>query len=245
MAHPGESDEAYARRLAMEDGSHAVPMGGVPMRHGGFPSHAAYPQVVHGVPVATVVSDAPSGGGSGSGSAFGQPTIVQVTGQPVHIVGGPLRPGQRVGGPALAIVDTTAGVSRRLADGKLLTVFQLSRSVKLFAMLDMFFIVLWSLSIPLLLLAIVLPALGYWGAKNFTAGPVWAYVVFIVLHIMGRVAYVGMAEGMVMWVVLINLLGIMVEAYILRIVWAFLQLLRTCSAAEQHDLREVSTAHHW
>uniref|UniRef100_A0A7S1GAN6 Uncharacterized protein n=1 Tax=Bicosoecida sp. CB-2014 TaxID=1486930 RepID=A0A7S1GAN6_9STRA len=185
------------------------------------------------------------GGGSGSGSAFGQPTIVQVTGQPVHIVGGPLRPGQRVGGPALAIVDTTAGVSRRLADGKLLTVFQLSRSVKLFAMLDMFFIVLWSLSIPLLLLAIVLPALGYWGAKNFTAGPVWAYVVFIVLHIMGRVAYVGMAEGMVMWVVLINLLGIMVEAYILRIVWAFLQLLRTCSAAEQHDLREVSTAHHW
>mmetsp|Transcript_2412 Transcript_2412/g.8193 ORF Transcript_2412/g.8193 Transcript_2412/m.8193 type:complete len:108 (-) Transcript_2412:16-339(-) len=84
MAHPGESDEAYARRLAMEDGSHAVPMGGVPMRHGGFPSHAAYPQVVHGVPVATVVSDAPSGGGSGSGSSGDEATGTRVAAQTMY-----------------------------------------------------------------------------------------------------------------------------------------------------------------
>lgn len=154
--------------------------------------------------------------------------------------------GSSLGYPsAVAIVDTGDQRGRRLRNNRLLPVFQLSRSVKLFSLLDIFFLVLWGLTLPVLLLAIVLPALGYWGAKTFSQGPVWCYIVFIIAHIIGRIAYIGWAADMMMWVVFVNLMGIMVEAYILRIVFAFVQLLRTCTPQELHDLREVSQLATW
>lgn len=255
----GETDAEMARRLHAEEmaaarshpGAMRVPPGAVAVAVAG-PGHGAsalpvatlaYP-VQTGVPVSGTATAATATAPGATGANFGVPTIATVPGQPVYVVDPRHMQGQAMGGipgyPPMALVDAGTPETARL-----MALFHLARSVRIFACIDTFFIFIWGLYLVYLLPAIALPVCGYYGAKNFTTGPTAAYLVYICLHILGRCAWVLMADNLPAWSLLVNVMGVMIECWILRIVWTFYQGLRNSTPRELSNLRDAATATRW
>jgi hypothetical protein len=65
--------------------------------------------------------------------------------------------------------------------GDMFSALRLGRVTRMFALLDMFFLILRALAIPVLLAFIVLPGAGFYGAKLFNPWMVCLYVLYLCL----------------------------------------------------------------
>lgn len=115
---------------------------------------------------------------------------------------------------------------------------QLSRIVRLFALIDVVFLVLWSMSYPILGLGIVLAVCGYFGARNYKRPLIFAYLLFMVLNVAGRIYWIKISKGMGL-IVLISL-GIIVEFFIMNFTWKFQKLVSELTPDERQQLLIIS-----
>ena len=104
--------------------------------------------------------------------------------------------------------------------------YSMSRSIKCFAIIDIFLVTLWALQYWFCLLLLPFPILGYWGAKRYQPGLSTAYGFFLLTFgILGR----GMMLMMVDMSLLQQMLQVMViciQVFILRIVVTFVNEIR-------------------
>eukprot|EP00753_Platysulcus_tardus_P006052 PLAT13945.1.p1 GENE.PLAT13945.1~~PLAT13945.1.p1 ORF type:complete len:245 (+),score=83.12 PLAT13945.1:67-735(+) len=114
-------------------------------------------------------------------------------------------------------IELAGGGIARSAAGLRLQTFQLSRSVRAFAMLDMFLLGFYGLTISsVLVLLFLMPLLGYYGAKTLRRGPLAAYILFVGLTIAGRLLLLINSSGLSFS--LLMLLSVFVECWIMRLV---------------------------
>jgi hypothetical protein len=111
--------------------------------------------------------------------------------------------------------------------------YQFSRAIRMFAVIDGIFLVLWSLRIPLTILALPLVISGYYGAKNYQIRYLFAYMFYILLNIAARLVLSAVFHEDGSFIFL-NILGILLEVYIFSLVNSFRNECRNLSD-EQRD----------
>lgn len=168
---------------------------------------------------------------------FGRPIVpAQPTvGEPIGpIVGQP----PVMGGPSnLIIMQTQTNLSdqqiERMDD--FAYTHSLSRSIKCFAIIHSCLVLFNAISSWWLLILLPLPLIGYWGASKFSTSLTMAYAAFIVLAILGRAVW-AMHEDKVLYRIL-QILVILCEIYILRVVIRFIQRVRALSPEDRAFLQ--------
>jgi large subunit ribosomal protein L40e len=113
-------------------------------------------------------------------------------------------------------------------------IFRLSRVIRMFTLLDLIFLVIWSLQWNFLILAFPLALAGYYGTSNFKPRYIACYLLYIGLAVGLRIWFITESESYFVTVLLV--LGILIELYIGTLVWKFLQLLRLLPEEERIEL---------
>jgi hypothetical protein len=112
---------------------------------------------------------------------------------------------------------------------------QLSKAVKMFSIIDVIFLIVWTFSYWLLALGIVLTICGYFGAKKYRPNLVLLYLVYLLLSIALRSYWISQMTDNALFCVVIGV-GIAIELYIMRIVWIFFSRIRNLTEAERNRL---------
>jgi len=116
---------------------------------------------------------------------------------------------------------------------------RLQRFIKLFAVIDGVFLLIWSVMRfywPLAV-GVCLAASGYYGAVNYKAGYVALYVLYLIASIGFRCYLIYMAEQAT--TMLILGVGVLVGIYVLNLTCKFLLLIRRLTEADKAELRAM------
>lgn len=121
-------------------------------------------------------------------------------------------------------------------DGRRLrAIFQLSLIVKLFAVIDALFVVIFALSYPPLFLAVILPVMGWRGAHQYDARMLRAYILYLFASIVVRLVLLSTGDG-APGKGFILILGVLVSSFVLRVVHRFTEIVQTMTQLEREAL---------
>jgi len=121
---------------------------------------------------------------------------------------------------------------------RVLDAFQLSRAVKLFAIVDGVFLLIWSFQIWYLALGVVLAICGYYGATHYRAPYVYMYVLYLLLSIAYRLYWMSRGQNAITTLVVV--LGIVIEFYILNITLKLIGVLKRLTDNERTELAAIN-----
>jgi hypothetical protein len=124
---------------------------------------------------------------------------------------------------------------------RLIAVYRLGRAVKLFAIIDGIFLLIFALTYWLLALAIILPICGYYGATQYKRCYIYMYMIYLVGNVGLRIYLITQA-GQVLWT-LIYVVGIIIELYIMKIVWNFDKLIKDLTDEDKRELQYLQHPH--
>jgi hypothetical protein len=102
--------------------------------------------------------------------------------------------------------------------------WRLGKTVRFFALVDVFFCFLSFLQYPPLLAIAVFPLLGYYGAKEYNTWKIYCYAFFVFVNLGLRVYVYTLSQTI--GGLLITILGIVVQFWILRIVYRFINTIK-------------------
>jgi len=123
---------------------------------------------------------------------------------------------------------------------RMIDAWQLGRAVKMFAIVDCVFLLIWSFSYWPLAIAVFLAICGYYGALHYRLPFVIMYVIYLLLSIGLRVYWMTRGENFLMTLILI--LGVLIEFYILNITMKFISLLKVLTPQERQELIAMRSA---
>jgi hypothetical protein len=132
-----------------------------------------------------------------------------------------------------------SGVS---ADPTQMELLGLARATRWFAVIDIILCILYAFSGFgwIALVAMIGPILGYMGGKQYRKNLVIFYMFFLILliafRILGLVFFYDTVAGLVL-----SILMIVIELYILRLVWRFHHMLRRLSQQEIDQARMMNS----
>ena len=112
---------------------------------------------------------------------------------------------------------------------------QLSRSLRLFACVDVIFCMFFFFTMWLFVFLLFGPILGYQGARYFRFAHVLCYLIYCIAFACWRVALIIVNDSVATKVLMVIML--LVELYIIRLVIKFMQLLKRFSEEELQLLR--------
>lgn len=198
--------------LVLRQPSMAMPQGPVAYQAG---SYGAPPHPFGGPGAAGGVYAAPPGAapGGGFGPAMGAPVVVAVG------------PG---GGQQFPQVDQE----------RIIAAQQLSRIVKMFAIIDGVFALIFFFFFYFFIIGVVMSTCGYYGARHFRPSYVLVYLVWMFINVIARGVFIYFASSVASVVLLV--LGIAIELYLIRIVIYFYRLLRSMRDDELTALQALS-----
>lgn len=115
-------------------------------------------------------------------------------------------------------------------------VWRLGKTVRFLALIDVFFCFLSFLQYPPLLIVAIFPLLGYYGAKEYINWKIYCYAFFVLINLCLRVYVYTMSRTM--GGLLITILGIIVEFWILRIVYRFINTIKRLPTDQLIQIRD-------
>lgn len=118
--------------------------------------------------------------------------------------------------------------------------WRLSKTIKFFAVIDIFFCFLYLFISPFFSLFSIFPILGYYGAKAYNIPKTYAYSFFVFVNLCFRVysyTLVNTVGGL-----LLCLLSIIVDIWILRIICFFIKSIKGLTTDELLQIREPNWA---
>jgi hypothetical protein len=123
------------------------------------------------------------------------------------------------------------------ATRRLVRTTTLARAVKLFAIIEAVFLIIWSVSFWPLALGVLLAIAGYYGAVHFRYRFVMCYFVYLVLSIALRGVWIALTDSLL--TIFILVLGIVLEIYIGRVVIRFLALIKLLTPLDRVYLMNI------
>jgi len=122
---------------------------------------------------------------------------------------------------------------------KMIYTWRLSRSIKIFSMIDIFFCFLYSLYLWPFLVVVLFPLCGYYGSKHYDILNLRIYGVYIILIIIARatrqIYYPEDVYG-----VIIATIGIFVELWIFKILCKLLKEIHALPATELSQIKSYN-----
>jgi hypothetical protein len=113
--------------------------------------------------------------------------------------------------------------------------WRLSRTVKFFAAIDVFICILYFITYPPLMFLTVLPIVGYYGAKQYNTLKCYGYLSFVLANIALR-CYAYTLEKSALGL-FFTIISVIVECWIFRIIWRFIQMIKTLRTDELDQLK--------
>ena len=120
---------------------------------------------------------------------------------------------------------------------KMIYTWRLSRSIKIFSMIDIFFCFLYSLYLWPFLFVILFPLCGYYGSKDYDKFKLRIYGVYILLIIVARATRMIYYPEDVYGVVIATV-GILVEVWIFKILCKLLKEINLLPAIELSQIKD-------
>ena len=146
--------------------------------------------------------------------------------------------GGAAGGPGMIAIPIGAANLGPVADVNLLRTLQLSKTVKLFSLIDVVFVIIWSIAFWPLILAVGFCMAGYIGATQFRPALVSLYAVYIVLSI-GLRAWLIVYSDSLAYSILVGI-GLLIEIYIFTLVVKFVKLIYRFTPEERDAARRLA-----
>jgi hypothetical protein len=122
--------------------------------------------------------------------------------------------------------------------GAMNLVWRLGKTTRFFALIDVIFCLLTFLQYPPLLIVSVLPLMGYYGAKEYCVWKIYCYALFVFLNFGLRI-YAYTKSTSVVGLTL-SIISILVEFWILRIVFRFIKMIKGTNQDHLAILRDPS-----
>ena len=121
---------------------------------------------------------------------------------------------------------------------RLTATVQLSRIIKILALIDFLWLVLLANAEPLLLAGGVLALAGCWGAHSYNKHMIAVFSLYLVGSIALRIYFMATKHNTELYILLT--LGSLVDLYLLRVVGIFYRLCARLSASEKAELQMLN-----
>ena len=124
-----------------------------------------------------------------------------------------------------------------------------AKSVKLFAAIEAFFLILYGFYQPWFFIQAIGPVIGYYGAKKFNKPLTYVYFTYLILSLLSKFVILALTfqNGAPFYRVL-SIISIIIDIWILKISAAFIHYLHDLTSDELHNiqhLRIVTTYLYW
>ena len=158
------------------------------------------------------------------------PTIIQATAIPIQ--------------PQAQVVHT-----RSHPPPKMSLAFSYSRTVRIFAFIEAFFLILYSFYQPYFLIQSLGPLCGYFGAKKFNKPLTYAYITYLILSLSLKIINLSLTfYNYDQYHIFLGFLSIFIDFWILKITSSFMRSLNALNDDQRDNLRHmrlVTTYHYW
>lgn len=158
------------------------------------------------------------------------PTIIQATAIPIQ--------------PQAQVVHTRSEPTPKMS-----IAFSYSRTVRLFAFIEAFFLILYSFYQPYFLIQSLGPLCGYFGAKRFNKPLTYAYITYLILSLSLKVINLSLTfYNYDQYYIFLGFLSIFIDFWILKITSSFMRSLNALTDDQRDNLRHmriVTTYHYW
>lgn len=158
------------------------------------------------------------------------PTIIQATAIPIQ--------------PQAQVVHT-----RSQPPPKMSLAFSYSRTVRIFAFIEAFFLILYSFYQPYFLIQSLGPLCGYFGAKKFNKPLTYAYITYLILSLSLKIINLSLTfYNYDRYYIFLGFLSIFIDFWILKITSSFMRSLNALNDDQRDNLRHmrlVTTYHYW
>jgi|TARA_B110000438_G_C15806126_1_gene647421 hypothetical protein len=125
-----------------------------------------------------------------------------------------------------------------------------AKSVKLFASIEAFFLILYGFYQPWFFIQAIGPIIGYYGAKQFNKPLAYVYFTYLILALLSKfivLALTPIINGTAFYIAL-SILTIVIDIWILKISATFIHYLHDLTSDELNNLRHlriVTTYLYW
>lgn len=158
------------------------------------------------------------------------PTIIQATAIPIQ--------------PQAQVVHT-----RSEPPPKMTLAFSYSRTVRIFAFIEAFFLILYSLYQPFFLIQSLGPLCGFFGAKKFNKPLTYAYITYLIISLSLKIINLSLTfYNYDPYYIFLGFLSIFIDFWILKITSSFMRSLNALTDDQRDNLRHmriVTTYHYW
>ena len=146
----------------------------------------------------------------------------------------------RAEGAAMIAIPVAAANLNRIGDLDIPNLHQITRSarvIKIYSLIDVLFVIIWSLAYWPLALAIIFCACGYHGANHVKPNYIIAYAIFIVGSIGFRIWFIIVIQSL--FYSILFAIGILIELYILTVVVKFAKQIQNVSEEDRAAIRQL------
>lgn len=169
----------------------------------------------------------PAGGGGGGG--WGGPANQAPLGAPM----GYANPDQ----VAVGIPVGQDGPAMPILSDEMMKIFAMARTVRMFALIDAAVLIIWTIAVPLLSIGVIMTIAGYCGARQYNPCYIGVYIAYLILSIAFRIWLVAVSGGNVVLILLVAA-SLIIQLYILGLVWRFFKEIRQLPEADRLTLRQ-------
>ena len=158
------------------------------------------------------------------------PTIIQATAIPIP--------------PQPQVVHT-----RSEPPPKMKLAFSYSRTVRIFALIEAFFLIIYSFYQPYFLIQSLGPLCGYFGAKKFNKPLTYAYFTYLILSLILKVTNLSLTfNNFDQYYIFLSILSIIIDIWIIKITSSFIRFLNALTDDQRDNLKHmhiITTYHYW
>lgn len=132
---------------------------------------------------------------------------------------------------------------------KIKETYRYAKSVKLFATIEAFFLIVYGFYQPWFFLQAIGPITGYYGAKKFNKCLSYFYFTYLILALFSKILILSLTfQNYDYFYILVSFFILFIDIWILKISTAFIHHLQDLSDDERKNLqhmRIVTTLHYW
>lgn len=132
---------------------------------------------------------------------------------------------------------------------KMKLAFSYSRTIRIFALIEAFFLIVYSFYQPYYLIQSLGPLCGYFGAKKFNKHLTYTYFAYLILYLILKVTTLSLTfNNYDQYYIFLGILSIIIDLWILKITSTFIHYINTLTDDQRNSLRHmhiIATYHYW
>ena len=147
--------------------------------------------------------------------------------------------------PQIQVLPSTI----RIPSEKIKETYNYGKTLKLFATIEAFFLILYGFYQPWFFIQAIGPIVGFYGAKNYHKCLSYFYFSYLILALFSKIVILAITfQNFDLLYILLSIFTIIIDIWVLKISTAFIHHLHDLTDDERQNLRHmkiVMTYHYW